>query len=121
MYSYAKDFAKGTVSTTYDASATSIVMTTGHAARFPTQVPFLVTWWNSTDYPDPSDDPNREIVAVTGISSDTFTVLRGQEGITATTKNTAGKTYKMIAGLVASQENEQRGRNLAQFTGYDLP
>ena len=24
-----------------------------------------MTWWNSTDYPDPSDDPNSEIVRVT--------------------------------------------------------
>lgn len=121
MLSYAKDFAKGTVSTTYDASATSIVMTTGHAARFPTQVPFLVTWWNTTDYPDPSDDPNREIVKVTAIATDTFTVVRGQEGISASTKNTAAKTYKMIAGMVASQENEWRGMQLAQFSGYDMP
>ena len=120
MFSIAKDFAKGTVSTTYDASATSIVMTTGHAARFPTQVPFLATWWNTTDYPDPSDDPNREIVKVTAIATDTFTVVRGQEGISATTKNTGSKVYKMIAGLVASQENENRGRVLAQFTGQDM-
>ena len=121
MFSYAKNFAKGTVSTTYDASATSIVMTTGHAALFPTQVPFNVVWWNSTDYPDPADDPNKEIVTVTGISSDTFTVLRAQEGTSASTKNTGSKVYKMIAGLLASQENEARGRNLAQFSGYDMP
>jgi hypothetical protein len=121
MFSYAKDFAKGTVSTTYDASATSIAMTTGHAARFPTAVPFNVVWYNFTDYPDPSDDPNREIVRVTGIATDTFTVVRGCEGTSASTKNTGGKTYKMIAGMVASQENEWRGIQLAQYTGYDMP
>ncbi len=121
MFSFAKDFAKGTVSTTYNDTDTSIVLTTGHAARFPTAVPFNVVWWNSTDYPDPSDDPNREIVRVTGISSDTFTVVRGQEGTTASTKNTATKTYQMLAGLVASQENEQRGRVLAQIMGLDIP
>ena len=121
MISPAKNFAKGTVSTTYDASATSIVMTTGHAARFPTQFPFMATWWNATDYPDPSDDPNREIVMVTAVATDTFTVVRGQEGIAATTKNTGGKTYKMIAGLVASHVNEMRGQQLAQFSGYDMP
>lgn len=120
MFSFAKNFAKGTVSTTYDASATSIVMTTGHAALFPTAVPFNVVWWNSTDYPDPADDPNKEIVRVTAIAGDTFTVVRGQEGTSASTKNTAAKVYKMIAGLLASQENEQHGRILAQFTGMDM-
>lgn len=120
MFSYAKDFAKGTVSLGYTGADTAIVLTTGHAARFPTQLPFNVTWWNTTDYPDPSDDPNREIVRVTAIATDTFTVVRGQEGITASTKNTVSKVYKMIAGLVASQENERRGTQLAQFTGQDM-
>lgn len=121
MYSEAKNFAKATVSTTYNGSDTSIVLTTGHAARLPTAVPFNVVWWNSTDYPDPADDPNVEIVRVTAIATDTLTVVRGQEGTSGSTKNTAAKTYKMIAPLIASQENEQRGRNLAQFQGFDMP
>lgn len=97
----AKNFAKATVSTGYDAIATSIVLTTGHALRLPA-TPFNATWWNSTDFPDPSDDPNVEIIRVTGRSTDTLTVLRGQESITATTKNTAGKTYKILAGPTAA-------------------
>ena len=100
----AKNFAKVTVSTTYDASATSIVLTGGHGAKLPT-APFNAVWWNSTDYSDPSDDPNVEIVRVTAISTDTLTVTRGQESVTATTKNTGGKTYKMIAGLTAKTVN----------------
>lgn len=117
----AKNFAKATVSTTYDASATTIILTTGQGSRFPTAVPYMVTWWNSTDYPDPSDDPNREIVMVTAISTDTLTVVRGQEGIAATTKNTAGKTYKMIAGVTAKSLNEIRGQITASYNGYDMP
>jgi hypothetical protein len=121
MISYAKNFAKATVSTTYDASATSIVLTSGHGAKLPTQVPFNVVWWNATDYGDPSDDPNVEIVLVTAVSTDTLTVVRAAEGTSASTKNTGSKTYKMIAGLVASQENEWRGVQLAQYSGYDMP
>jgi predicted secreted protein len=94
----AKNFAKVTVSTGYDASATSIVLTTGHGVKLPT-APFNVTWWNATDYADPSDDPNVEIVRVTAKATDTLTVTRNQESSGASTKNTAGKTYKMIAGL----------------------
>lgn len=100
MADEAKNFAKVTVSIGYDASATSIALTSGHGARLPT-VPFNVVWWNSTDYPDPTDDPNVEIVRVTARSTDTLTVTRAQEGTSASTKNTASKTYKMIAGATA--------------------
>lgn len=67
--------------------------------------PFNVTWFNASDYSDPSDDPNAEIVRVTAISSDTLTVTRGAESTTgggaASTKNIIGKTYKMILGITA--------------------
>ena len=104
----AKNFAKVTVSTGYDNDDTSIVLTTGHGAKLPT-VPFNVVWWNSTDYADPADDPNVEIVRVTGRSSDTLTVTRAQESTSASNKNTAGKTYKMIAGLTAKVINTDLG------------
>lgn len=101
------NFAKVTVSTGYDASAYSIVLNSGEGAKLPT-APFYVTWWNSTDYSDPADDPNREIDQVTAISTDTLTLTNNgtsrtaQQGTTASTKNTAGKTYMMLAGLTAS-------------------
>ena len=121
MYSEAKNFAKVTVSAGYDASATSIALTSGHGAKLPTAVPFNLVWWNSTDYGDPSDDPNVEIVTVTAISTDTLTVVRGAEGTTGSTKNTGGKTYKMILSFLASEHNHQRGRTLASINGLDMP
>lgn len=99
-----KNFAKVTVSTGYDNDDTSIVLSSGHGALLPT-VPFNVVWWNSTDYSDPSDDPNVEIVRVTARSTDTLTVTRAQEGTSGSTKNTSAKTYKMIAGLTALSFN----------------
>ena len=99
-----KNFAKVTVSTGYDASATSIVLSSGNGAKLPTP-PCNVTWWNFTDYSDPSDDPSVEIVRVTSVSTDTLTVTRAQEGTTATVKNVAGKTYRMLAGLTAKVLN----------------
>lgn len=100
------NFGKVTVSTGYDDLATSIVLNSGDGARLPdpaTAGAFNLVWWNWTDYPDPSDDPNREIVRCTARSTDTLTVTRGQEGIAASTKNTGGKTYKMILALTAYQ------------------
>ena len=96
------NFGKVLVSTGYDASATSIVLNTGDGAILPnpsTDGDFRMVWWNSTDYGDPSDDPNVEIVLVTARSTDTLTVVRAFEGTTASTKNTASKEYRMAIML----------------------
>ena len=99
-----KNFALVTVSTGYDASATSIVLATGAGAELPdpsADGAYNLTWWNSTDYNNPADDPNVELVRVTGPAGtgDTKTVTRAQEGTSATTKNTSGKTYKMVLSM----------------------
>jgi len=104
LFDAAKNFAKVTVSTGYDAAATSIALTSGHGARLP-DVPFNATWWNSTDYPDPGDDPNVEIVRVTARATETLTVTRAQESTSASTKNTASKTYSILAGPTAKLVN----------------
>lgn len=93
------NFGKVQVSIGYDASATSIVLSTGDGAKLPSVFPYNLIWWNFTDFSDPGDDPNVEIVRVTNRSTDTLTVTRAQEGISATTKNTATKTYKMDLAL----------------------
>lgn len=95
------NFAIVTVSTGYDASATSIVLTSGHGAKLPSTFSYNLVWWNSTDYGSPADDPNVEIVRVTDRSTDTLTVTRAQEGTSAATHNTDGKTYKMLLGTTA--------------------
>lgn len=100
----AKNFAKVSLSAGYDAAAGSIVLLSGHGARLPS-APFNAVWWNYTDYPDPSDDPDVEIVRVTSVSTDTLSITRAQEGTVATAKNISGKTYKIIAGLTALAAN----------------
>jgi len=99
-----KNFAKVEVSTGYDADDVSIVLATGDGAKLPDPAidgAFNLVWWNSTDYPDSSDDPNKEIVRCTARSTDTLTVTRAQETTSASTKNTANKTYKMILAPTA--------------------
>src|SRR5271169_468895 len=100
----AKNFAKVTVTTGYTLSDLSIVLRTGDGNKLPT-APFNMTWWDSTDYSDPSDDPDVEIVRVTNIVSDTLTITRAQEGTSAANHNIDFKTYKMIAGLTAETMN----------------
>lgn len=101
-----KNFAKSTVSIGYAAGTTSIVLTTGGAAKF-ASTPFNAVWWNSTDYSDPSDDPYVEVVRVTDITGETVTITRAQEGTSATAKNISGKTYTLIAPLTAKTLNEE--------------
>lgn len=100
------NFGTVQVSTGYTAAATAIVLTTGNGARWTQTRPFNAVWWNFTDYPNPEDDPNREIVRVTaGFGTDNITVVRPVVGNSyngegssnvASTKNTASKTYKMM-------------------------
>lgn len=110
MLDNAKNFAKVTVSIGYSATAFSVTLNSGDGAKLPT-APFNVTWWNSTDYADPSDDPNVEIDRVTAVNGDVLTLANdgttriAQEATATSTKNTAGKVYKMIAGLTAKSVN----------------
>lgn len=107
------NFGKATVSTTYGSAEVTIVLTTGHGSRFPSTFPYNLTWWNATDYPDPADDPNREIVTVTNRVTDTLTVTRGAELSGASTKNTVGKTYKMFQGVTKALVEELQVRGLS--------
>ena len=106
----AKNFAKATVSTGYDAVAFSVNLQTGHGAKMPT-APFNIVWWNASDYADPSDDPKVEICRVTDVTGDVLTLQNNgiartaQENTTASTKNIPGKIYRIIAGLTAKTIN----------------
>src|ERR1019366_4004500 len=91
------NFAKSTLSTGYASGATTLVLTTGGGARFPAPS-FNAVYYDSGVYSDPSDDPSVEIVRVTGVSTDTLTVTRAQEGTSAANHNTAGHTYTLVAG-----------------------
>jgi hypothetical protein len=97
-----KNFAICTVSAGYASGITSIVLATGDGAKLPDPAvsgAFNLVWWNSTDYPDPSNDPSVEIVRCTARSVDTLTIIRAQEGTSDVNHNTGGKTYKVILSL----------------------
>ncbi len=104
----AVNFGKVTVLAGHNTTDTSIALQTGNGALLPV-APFNAVWYDSTNYADPSDDPNKEIVRVTagggGGGGDTLTVTRNQEGTGANNHNTSGSTYKMIAALTAKVPN----------------
>ena len=103
MVDQVANFKKVTVSTGYNNTATSIVLATGQGAELPDPSGdnYNVVWWDSTNYNDPADDPNVEIVRVTAKSTDTLTVTRNQESSGASNKNNADATYKMILPTTA--------------------
>lgn len=73
-----KNNAYGTLSQAYSATDTTLVLNTGEGARFPTLTGsqyFFATLLDTSN--------NLEIIKVTAISSDTLTVVRGQESTTA--------------------------------------
>ena len=89
-----KNFARVEVSIGYDETDLSIVLKTGDGAKLPqpsTDGEFNLVWWNISDYPTLSEDPNVEIVRVTARTGDTITITRAQEGTSASTKNTSTK------------------------------
>lgn len=112
------NFGLVTVSTTYGAGDTSIVLTTGHGSKLPATTggyQYPMTWWDSTNYAHPADDPNVEIVLVTARSSDTLTVTRAQEGTSASTKNTgSGAVYRMSLGVTKALWESMRVKSLHQ-------
>lgn len=118
-----KNFGKVTVSQGYDASATSIALSSGHGAKLPqpsTDGEFNLVWWNNTDYGDPSDDPNVEIVRCTARSTDTLTVTRNQESSGASIKNIASKTYRMALALTAKVMTDVQGVASPKMLGLNL-
>ena len=78
-----KNFAYGTVATAPSpaTSGTSLVVTAGQGALFPTP-PFNATVWPTAVQPLST---NAEIIRVTGIATDTLTIVRAQEGSSART------------------------------------
>ncbi len=100
------------VSTTYSATATSIVVTAGQGATKVPALPAIAYWWNVTDYPYPMDDPYGEVVVVTALATDTLTITRGQGGTQATAKNISGKTYDLAfatPGTILGSLNNSAG------------
>lgn len=108
-----RNFAEGIVTIGYDIVTTSIILNTGDGERFPnpeTEGAFNLAWFNSTDFPNPADDPNKEIVRCTARLGDVLTIIRGQEGTVATSKNIANKIYKIILPLTRKTIIDIEGR-----------
>ena len=86
---------------TYDADDTVIRVSTVNILKLPdpdTEGNYNLVWYNDSDYPDPSEDDDVEIVRVTSYSIGTgeLTISRAQENTIATAKAVSHKTYKLL-------------------------
>lgn len=89
------DKAIVTVSTGYNSAATSIDLISNDGNKLSDIFSYDLVWWNYTDYNDPTDDPDKEIITITDKSNDTLTITRARQGTIASNKNISGKTYKL--------------------------
>lgn len=116
----AVNFGKSQLAIGITSADLNLTILSGHAARFPT-APFNIVVYNSTDYRDPSDaywGSQAEIMRVTLVVGDTFTVTRAQEGTTARNFNVVGKTYTVIEPLTAKVINQDLQPSSAILTNF---
>jgi hypothetical protein len=113
-------FAESTLSSGVDAATATIPMAS--VASLPSSSGFSLVIYNYTDNQDagghgiPGDDADAEAVDVTAIAGTDLTVSRGLYGTTATSHNTAGKTYKArLVWTSADGESSRSARSLAPY------
>lgn len=127
------NFAKANLSAGIDDNDVSLNIDPADAGKFPNpsiQGAFNAVIYNATDFPNPADDPDVEIVRVTSRVSGTFAITRAQEGTAAAAHNTAGKVYvianaitkKMIDDIATQSEASNEDATVARAhieTGVD--
>lgn len=96
-------FQIGTLNTTMDASTTSVVLSSGHGARFPSTGLYWVRIGN-------------EVMKVSSRSTDTLTVVRGQDGTTAEAHD-AGLSVDWVLGVSALEQFKSDTRDLQMRIG----
>ena len=95
-----KDFAYSLVTNSPGTSGTSLTVTSGTGTLFPS-APFSATVWPAGQAPTAS---NAEIVRVTVVSTDTFTITRNYEGPASPINITAG--YQIAQTITANLLNQ---------------
>lgn len=110
-----KNFATSLVATAPSpaASGISLVVTAADGAKFPT-APFNATIWPAGVQPTTT---NAEIVRVTAVSTDTFTIVRTQEGSSARTVVVGDQISANITGRTLNDAENP----VAGVTGGTLP
>lgn len=103
----AKNFAQSTLASGITASDTSLTVQSGDGAKFPSSAPFNLVLSGS------------EIVRVTAVAGDTFTIQRAQEGTVAQGHNAGASvelnvTAKYLTDAYTAINNIESGTTILQ-------
>lgn len=108
-----KNFAYSTLAASITNVATSLAVEAGYGTRFPSSGDYMLILWDaSLDFP--SQDSSREIIRCTAISTDTMTIVRGQEGTSAKAWNAGTKLALTITSSYFDQL-DSRGINAKRY------
>lgn len=88
-----KNNAKTTLASNLSSGALSLTVADGSV--FPASGSFMITIWDKTTYPDPSDDPSMEIIKCTSRSGNNLTIVRAQED-TSDVAHNSGVAVEML-------------------------
>ena len=103
-----KNNAKSTINMGGGLSAGALSLTVTDGSKFPSTFPFLITLWDKSAYPDPSDDSGMEIVKCTARTGNVLTIVRAQEG-TSDQAHTDAEAVEMLITSGILQEYDEKG------------
>ncbi len=86
-------------------NASDVSLIVSDASSFPSSPDFLITIWDKVTFPDPCDDSNKEIVKVTNVVGNIFTIVRGQED-TIGASHANGQAVEMLITASMFEEIE---------------
>ena len=102
-----------------DDSTSSLIVS--DASDFPSTGNFLVTIWDNIIFPNPCDDSDQEIVKVTNVVGNTFTIERGQEDTIGVSHTNSQAVESLItAGIFEEIEDSITASLNIPIIGEDL-
>lgn len=122
-----KNNAKSTLSAAFSDSGTTLTVLDG--SKFPATENFIITIWDKDTNADPGDDVNMEILKVTGVSGNVFTVVRAQEDTVAKVHSlghaveilfTVGQIEELEDGINTKRDDFTLGNGLTMASGSVL-
>ena len=111
-----ENFAFGTLDSTVLIGATQLTMTAGHS--LPTASgSFQLVIWDAASFPNPSDDPNVEIVTGSFNAGDVYDIVRAQESTSAIEHAAGEKAGLHYTAAVNVDDLDAANHTMARVAG----
>lgn len=93
-----KNFSKSKLASGISSGAVALTVTTSEGAKFPASGTFMAVIWGA-GFSSPSDDSTAEIIRMTLNASDTFDIVRAQEGTAAKAWSTSDNIAHVLTAV----------------------